>query len=174
MRPLLLSVRAATLDDVFDVAEIQISGWRTTYRGIMPDSLLDNLDLITSAARWEAQLRQRRLSLDVVLNGSRIVGFAAYGASRDADAEAQTEELYASYVASDSQRVGAGSALLNGLIDAARERGTRKLTLWVAEGNPRALSFYQKHQLLPDGSRKLDDSLTGSPIAELRCARALV
>jgi ribosomal protein S18 acetylase RimI-like enzyme len=170
MRPPLLTVRPATLDDVFDVAEIQINGWRTTYRGVMPDSVLENLDLLTSAAGWEAQLRRRSLSMNVVMAGLRVVGFAAYGAPRDTDSEAQTEELYALYIASDSQRMGAGSALLNGLLSAAKERGTRKLTLWVAEGNQAALSFYAKHQLLPDGTRKLDSNLTDSPIAELRCA----
>ena len=39
----MLKVRSATPEDAFDIATINTLGWKTTYRGLMPDQILDSL-----------------------------------------------------------------------------------------------------------------------------------
>ena len=44
-------VQRATLDDVPDVARIHVRSWQRAYRGQMPDSVLDSLDVEQRATR---------------------------------------------------------------------------------------------------------------------------
>jgi len=36
-----VAVRRATIDDAVDIADVHVATWRATYRGLMPQSLLD-------------------------------------------------------------------------------------------------------------------------------------
>ena len=42
-------VRRATPEDARAISEVQIAGWRHAYRGIVPDAMLDELDVEAGA-----------------------------------------------------------------------------------------------------------------------------
>jgi len=48
-----MSVRQAKLSDVREIAEVHIASWQTAYRGMIPDSLLDNLSVDLREDFWK-------------------------------------------------------------------------------------------------------------------------
>lgn len=66
-------------DSVEAIAQVYVQSWRSAYRGLLPDALLDGL----TTARWTEKLALGGplQSLVAVENG-QIVGTCAYGAAR--------------------------------------------------------------------------------------------
>jgi hypothetical protein len=56
-----LTVRSARVDDVAQIARVHVRGWQETYRGLMPDAVLDDPDLLAARERlWTAALTDER------------------------------------------------------------------------------------------------------------------
>jgi hypothetical protein len=51
-----VNVRHATVSDANAIAEIHVSTWRDTYRGQIPDAILDALDVSQRADFWRGVL----------------------------------------------------------------------------------------------------------------------
>ncbi len=72
-------IRRATVEDAAAIARVRVDTWRSAYRGILPDELLDGLDPAESAVRWRRGLET--LNPDRVAYvadaGGAIVGFAS-------------------------------------------------------------------------------------------------
>jgi [ribosomal protein S18]-alanine N-acetyltransferase len=74
----------------------------------------------------------------VAVDGSRIIGYAGLLVPGP-EADVQTIA-----VAPEAQGAGAGRALLDALIDRARERGATSVLLEVRADNPAAVALYQR------------------------------
>src|SRR5678815_670783 len=53
------AVRQAKLDDAEDIARAHTASWRTSYRGILPDAVLDRIDVDQRASSWRRTLQDR-------------------------------------------------------------------------------------------------------------------
>ena len=149
------TVREATATDAAAVARVHLASWRSAYRGLVPDALLDSLNLGERTARWREQLTHRPLGqvTHVAEVGGEIVGFAAGGACRDEDSGSEVGELYAIYVEPGSWRQGFGGLLQTASLESLRERGFAEARLWVLEGNAAAQAFYERSGWSADGAR---------------------
>lgn len=92
-----------------------------------------------------------------------LVGVAAAGPARDADAPAPVE-LGLIYTLARVHGSGAGQLLLDAVI------GKQAACLWVLEDNPRAQAFYAKNGFALDGARKLMPAQWSS-LPEVRMVR---
>lgn len=150
-----LEVRPAVDADVDGMARVHVDSWEETYRGLMPDELLDAPDLVDRRRQmWTSALdedHQRTHTCAVADQDGRIVGVAMSGPSRDDD-RPHERELFILYTYRAVQGTGAGQ----GLLDAVVEPDTA-CHLWVADPNPRAQAFYRRNGFVPDGSVKTDD-----------------
>src|SRR5512138_3075436 len=73
-------IRPAAFEDAAEIAGVHIESWRSTYRGLMPDAVLDGLTIDVQQERWEESLSHpRRTSTLVARLDGRIVAFASYG-----------------------------------------------------------------------------------------------
>src|SRR5436190_16953005 len=90
-------VRTATPDDAAAIERIRTDTWRHSYRGLMPDEVLDGLGY--DATRRRAAMRQTPPDRFVLVaeHDGDVVGFASGGPSRSGDA-AYPGEIYAIYV----------------------------------------------------------------------------
>lgn len=153
-----MTVRLATLDDAAAIGRIRTDTWRATYRGLMPDWVLDGLGYDpTRTRRMMAQLRPDVFVL-VAEHDGEVVGFVNGGPSRVEDA-AHPGEVYAIYVLPSHQGHGHGAALLR---EGAREclkRGWHGMLLWVLRDNTPSRRFYE-HM----GGRQLKDRDTDREI----------
>jgi GNAT superfamily N-acetyltransferase len=169
-----VKVRIAVPTDAQELARVHIATWKTAYREIMPDQVLDHLRLGEFEATWNKNLvRPERLNLVCEMEEG-LVGFAALGPSRDHDTDsAKTGEMYALYVEPDHWGKGAGRALWERALDELQARGYRDVILWVLEANARARGFYEHvgFQLEPGTNKTIERySVT---IPEVRYKRAL-
>lgn len=168
-------VRPASVEDARAIARIHVESWQAAYRGLIPDRVLDGLDVATRTRQWRQWLAEERVEVLVGETADgEVVGFCTLVASRDRDDDpAAVLSIPTLYIAPDRWRRGWGRALLRRVIEGARRRGCSELTLWVLEGNVRARRFYERLGLVADGACREDASLTGTPLAEVRYRIAL-
>jgi ribosomal protein S18 acetylase RimI-like enzyme len=161
-----LTVRAALVEDVAEMARVIVRCWQETYRGLMSDAVLDDPGFVAARERfWTAVLtdeRHRENRVAVAERGGELVGVAMSGPPLDAGA-AWAWQLYVLYVHAADHGTGAGPALLEAVLD-PRESAA----LWVADPNPRAQAFYRKHGFLADGTAQVEDG-----VREIRMVRGL-
>ncbi len=136
--------RLATAEDAPGVARVVVDTWRTTYRGIVPDSKLDRLDYAEAAERWRRRLSEALpgvVWLAVTASGE-IVGYASCGREKEGDPEF-TGELHAIYILDAYQRQGIGRRLFSLSAQWLYENGYRTMLLWALADNP-FRRFYEK------------------------------
>jgi L-amino acid N-acyltransferase YncA len=138
-----VDIRRATPDDADAIEHVRTDTWRATYRGLMPDAVLDRLGYDgAERRRGMAAMSEDRFVL-VAEHDGEIVGFCYGGPSRVSD-PAYPGEVYAIYVLPSHQGHGHGSALLR---DGAREcldRGWRAMLVWVLHDNWPSRRFYER------------------------------
>jgi GNAT superfamily N-acetyltransferase len=146
------------------MARVHVRCWRETYRGLMPDAVLDDPGLLAARERfWTAALtdeRYRENRAAVAERNGELIGVAMSGPPLDA-ATAGTRQLYVLYVQAADHGTGAGRALLDAVIDPETPA-----ILWVADPNPRAQAFYRKQGFVADGAVQIEDG-----VRELRMVR---
>jgi ribosomal protein S18 acetylase RimI-like enzyme len=151
-------VRPARVQDVGQMARVHVRCWQETYRGLMPDAVLDDPGFLAARERmWTAALtdeRYRRNRVAVAARDGELVGIAMSGPPREDVTSGWTRQLYVLYVHAADHGTGAGLALLDAVVDSS------ELTaLWVADPNPRAQAFYRKHGFAADGTAKVEDGV---------------
>ena len=133
-------IRAATRDDIPDLARVHVQSWLETYGGLVPREILDAITLEARVLQWERTFDQPH-GIFVALENNEVVGFASCGAAQDflqADGE-----LYTLYLLNSFQHRGLGRALWNAVLEFAQARGWESMVLWVLESNILAQGFYR-------------------------------
>ena len=109
-----MQIRRAKPADAKGIAEVNVASWQAAYRGVLPDSLLDALSVEDKRGRWEARIAENLEQVLVLEQDQRVVGFAAFGASRDSVADQDKAiEFYTRVLGSRSRptfRTGPGTA----------------------------------------------------------------
>ena len=168
-----LAIRHAQLGDAERLGAIQVRAWQATYRGVMPDEYLDELNADDRAAYWCRQLLAllpaQRLKL--IVEDRVVVGFAAAGAEHDGRA-AGVGELYAINLDPQVWGRGLGRALLRDVTAELAGLGYREAVLWVVPQNDRARRFYESEEWRDDHVRR-DDEVFGVVVPEMRYRRPL-
>ena len=77
-------IRQARPGDSSEIARVQVETWRTAYRGIIPDSYLNAMEIKKRAAKWhEGILGEPNRPLFVATIDSEVIGFISGSASRE-------------------------------------------------------------------------------------------
>ena len=130
-------IRKAGVADAAAIAKVHVDTWRSSYRGIVPDSVLDGLSYDDREARWRGILSGGGSGFTLVAedDGGGVVGFAGGGRERSGVPE-YAGELYALYVLPDRQRQGVGRLLTAAVAVELVERGMRSMLVWVLADSP--------------------------------------
>ncbi len=141
----MITIRTATLNDCDKVGALQVKAWLETYRGLVPDSVLDTLSTVEQATTWRRVLAREPPVAMVVAEAANgtLVGFAA-GGPRRGKRLTQDSEIYAIYVLGSAQRQGLGRALIAGVARQLQAEGGQSLCLWVLRDNIVARQFYER------------------------------
>jgi GNAT superfamily N-acetyltransferase len=151
---MLAEIRDAQPGDAGDIAAVHVESWRVAYRGLLPDDVLDSLSVPDRERTWSGILANPPPRTAVMLATSHAVvaGFAAMGPRRSSPADWDAGELYAIYLRPDQQGRGIGVQLHSAVIDRLSALAFQHATLWVLDGNQRALRFYHRNGWAPDGA----------------------
>jgi GNAT superfamily N-acetyltransferase len=153
-----MGVRRATVEDADAIERIRVETWRATYRGLLPDALLDQLQPMADRRRERMRSSSPSEVNFVAEDGADVVGYVFAGPERSHDPE-YPGEVYAIYVLPRAQGRGHGRALIR---ESARElaaSGMTSLLIWVLRENKIGRRFYERLGGVPVREKPLEDFL---------------
>lgn len=130
----LISLREASVTDCEGMAKVSVDTWRTAYKGIIPQVMLEKLSYEKRAEGF----RKRFLSAQVyhpfvaMYKDTEVVGFADFGQARDKK-WGLNYELCAFYVLPAFQRKGLGVRLFEMGVKAGIRQGMKGMYTSVLE-----------------------------------------
>lgn len=139
-----MRVRTATCADTEPISRVHVRSWQTSYRGIVPDGVLDSLTPDQRLPLWRRLLCGGNGGWPVFVaeEDERVVGFVSGGAEREGT-PGYDGELYAIYLLEEAKGHGAGRLLFRAMADALAGAGLRSMLLWVLADNRAARGFYE-------------------------------
>ncbi|MCF2586894.1 GNAT family N-acetyltransferase [Brevibacterium sp. UCMA 11752] len=159
-------IRPPVIADVEAVAQVHVETWRETYRGLMPDELLDSPDMMGKRRRMWSSLITPENHPDHVSaiadQDGAIVGIALSGPS-EAEDRPGDRQLFVLYAYAAVHGWGIGQQLLDAVVSRSE-----RTSLWVADPNPRAQAFYRRNGFDFDGAVETDEY---DGVRELRMVR---
>jgi ribosomal protein S18 acetylase RimI-like enzyme len=159
-------IRAAHLDEAKVIAEIRVKTWRTTYQGMIPDSVLEKLSVDESEKFTRQAIGgeiKKLFTLVCVDQNEDVIGFVIAGKRRADDAQFDAE-IFALYVLKSHQGQGAGRMLMMAAVGRLVQTGYQSMLIWVLAGNP-AIGFYQ--HLGGKAVREKQDDFDGKTLIEI-------
>ena len=148
-------IRAATAGDASGVQRVARAAWHATYDDIVgPERVTETVDAWYDPDRLvEDDVRDPDRPFVVAIRGEdeRVLGFAEAAVADDADAGEDVDDadatadwhLYRIYVHPEAWGEGIGSALLERIETALRERGVETLRVSILADNDVGVSFYE-------------------------------
>lgn len=136
-------VRDANEADAMAIASVHYRAWGESYRGIVPDAVLEGRAPVEKrAASWASYLaRKEGFAAVACTPEGEVVGFVSCGV---AEPHTRAEgEIQAIYVLDAYKRRGVGRALLRAGLDHLRQAGRKTVGLWVLDANQGACRFYE-------------------------------
>jgi GNAT superfamily N-acetyltransferase len=137
-------LRSASPADASAIAEVYIESWRSSYRGLIPEPVLDGMNALKQTSDWWGVLCRSepgRGAVAAVDDAGRVFGFASFGPARQGQA-GDCGEVYTLYLLAARQGRGSGRRLLAAAARRLRAAGFRSLAVWALADNP-ACAFYE-------------------------------
>ncbi len=164
-----MCVREAQLQDAPEIARVQILSWRAAYRGLIPDSILEDLDIQERTLRWNKLLSKPDEWIFVAVDQDSLVGFCSLAPARDGEEDPTVvAEIVTIYVDPEKWGQGFGKALSEAALQRARKGGFQELKLWVLRENHRARDFYERLGFQVDGAGDAKGFAPGLLIPQVR------
>ncbi|KLU24156.1 hypothetical protein EOS_21740 [Caballeronia mineralivorans PML1(12)] len=168
---MLVGIREATVEDAEAIAKIHVNSWQAAYQGILPDGYLAKLTVEARSEAWRQSImsgRPRVLVADANTDTDEtILGWIAFGRSRDGDKDYHWAEVETLYIAPAFWRKGVGKRLIDAARHVLKSAGYTDVALWVLLDNRRARAFYKRAGFVCDNSSR-GVQLGGKWLTELR------
>jgi ribosomal protein S18 acetylase RimI-like enzyme len=163
-----MRVEPALVEDAHAIAAVHVASWRAAYAGLLRSEYLASLSVAQREAMWKESLERGTPQLLVARSEREVVGFCAFGSSRDEGAMASCAEVWAFYLDPNVWSRGVGRTLWLAALARMREQGFKSISLWVIANNERAIRFYRAAGFgFEEGSLK-EFVLGGTPMQEVR------
>lgn len=134
-------IQAALPQDMEAVGLLYTQSWQRTYRGLLPDALLDGMTAQASTGKWARYLSQPGQYLYCAKAEGQLLGFAACKPCSMPEGCLLLDSLH---VAPAYGGQGIGSALIRRCTQLARKLGYPRLAVYVVKGNGHAQRLYQR------------------------------
>lgn len=137
-------IRNIKREDIFDVVDIQINGWKTAYKGIVDDEYLQAMSREERIKKREQDYMQN--GFIVAESNKKVIGFCRYidNNSFSKDIQEADCELLALYVEPNLKYSGIGTKLFQYVTQEFKNRGREKMILWCLKDNEASKKFYTK------------------------------
>jgi ribosomal protein S18 acetylase RimI-like enzyme len=150
-----VAIRAAVVGDGDALGAIAGRSWEATYRGIVPDPVLEEW-IAGAAASWTQALvavaPDSASRAWVATRNGHPIGYATTSPARDRWAlpPSGAGELTNLYLDPDAIGTGVGRALYRHAIRDLGDRGFEPFVVWAFRDNARARAFYERMGLVVD------------------------
>jgi ribosomal protein S18 acetylase RimI-like enzyme len=161
------ALRPASPEEAAEVAAIFIRCWRSAYRDIVADEIIDGLAPREVEAWWRSLIEDPASHVVVARGDGGVIGMARFGSDPDDEVRGH---LFSLYVDPATSGAGIGRALLEHVTAHLSAAGYETATLWVFAANERAIRLYRAAGWEPDGAERIEQQWNAP---ELRLTRAL-
>jgi ribosomal protein S18 acetylase RimI-like enzyme len=167
-----IEIKNATKADCLHIARLHVRTWQHTYCSMLPESYLDSLSVSDREIMWRRMIDQQSAQLLVARAAEEVIGFIAFGASRDKGAPIDRAEIWAIYVAPESWSMGIGHLLWGRAEQKIIMAGYGSVSLWVLADNEKAQRFYERIGFTLEPSSRKSFELGRIEVEELRYIRS--
>ena len=137
-------IRKGKVEDAKGVVEVNTYTWETTYKGLMPDEVLEErIKTMDERIPKMAESVRKKDNLFVAEDNDKIVGMMTYGPSRNEEYQ-EIGQIYAIYVLKEYQGLGIGKKLFMTGIKELIGKGYNSMIVNVLDGN-KTRKFYEKY-----------------------------
>ncbi len=149
-------IRPIERQDIPAIVDIQISGWKTAYKGIIADDFLASMNREERIAKREKDISEKDFIVATI--GDEVVGFSRYtdypdqiGGFPGIDCE-----LCALYVKPDQKYHGIGTKLVQSVMNEFQKKHKTRMIIWCLKENEPAKTFYHKMGGIISKEKKTD------------------
>ncbi|WP_207203735.1 GNAT family N-acetyltransferase [Actinomyces minihominis] len=179
-------VRAATVDDVGAITEIQMGALVDTVAHVVGqqyrNQVAGQLSQLDIEATWNSTIAlgdEQKRGVLVATDSGEVVGFAAFAVSEgEAEAESvvpglpfevptSSAQILVFEVAPSHRRIGHGSRLLAAIADILRPQGVPGMVVWIVGEDQDRVRFFRKAGFAPVGVRRGADTGVGEVVEHL-------
>lgn len=162
-----MEIRKAAINDVKDISRIHALSWKSAYKGIIPQTYLDELKEDFWVPAFEAWINDNVITAQVILVSGSLVGCVAYGKARDKSLH-NWGEVVSIYLLPEYFGRGYGSKLLESALSDLKHSGYQNIYLWVLKQNQRARHFYEKNKWRCNEDDECICEIAGKQLTEIR------
>ncbi len=139
-----LIVRNIEEKDIPSVVDIQIDGWKSAYKGIVDDNILNSMNRNERIEKRRNDYKENGFIVAELNN--QIVGFCRYIDSNKFTPNISNIdcELLALYVKPNLKYNGIGTKLFQFVINEFKSKNKTKMILWCLKNNEPSKKFYAK------------------------------
>lgn len=139
-----IKIRNIKKEDIPEVVNIQIDGWRKAYKGMIDDEYLENMNVENKIKMREKDYKET--GFIVAEHDNKVVGFCRYTDNIEKTPETPKAdcELRALYVKPELKHNGIGKKMFQYAVNEFENIGKTKMVLWCLKDNVLARKFYEK------------------------------
>lgn len=137
-------IRNIKKEDIEAVVDIQISGWKTAYKGIVDDNTLNRMN-----RDEKIEIRKKDYNKNgfiVAELNKEVVGFCRYIDTNNftKDVPDIDCELLSIYVKPELKFKGIGTKLFKSVVNEFKNKNKKKMIIWCLKDNEPSKKFYTK------------------------------
>ena len=130
-------VRKATSQDALGIKKVHIQTHQYSYRGFLPDDILDGMILDDDVVKRTAE-RIKTHDYFIAIEGDDVLAFVSIAYPED-----KIVEIEAFYVLPSFQKKGVGTRMLDCIYKLKIAEGFEKIIAWTLKDGP-SIGFYKK------------------------------
>ena len=136
-----IHIRDVKKEDIEEIAKMKIDGWRESYKNIIDEDFLKQLDVKKEIEKLTNNYNENHFI--VATMNEKIIGFCRYSGILD-DSDNIDSEIGALYVKTEFKRNGIGRKLFEYAVNEFKQLDKNKMIIWCLEENYPSRAFYEK------------------------------
>ncbi len=138
-----LIIRNIEYNDIPSVVDIQMNGWKASYKGIIDDDILDAMDREVKIEKMKDNYQNEPFVVAILDN--EVVGFSRYVYDNHYSPDYPIDcEIVALYVKPELKYQGIGTKLFNYIVNECKTLNKKKMIIWCLKENYPSRKFYEK------------------------------
>lgn len=138
-----IKVRKAVLNDIDSIVKIKINSWKETYKNILNDDFLNNMDYDENFKKFYKEIKNPDNVKQnyVITKNDKVIGYTKFQILENSEYDSQ---IYAIYIDSKYKGKGYGTILLNYVKHLLKNCNCKNMILWCIYRNYPSRKFYLK------------------------------
>lgn len=136
-----MEIRLLIEKEITEMVELYVKSWRATYKGIIPDKILDTITVEKFNKIWEEYITKENNGIFGAFENDIFLGFGAFTPDDEIENTLYLDSLH---IKSEYKGKGIGTKIIEHLKNYAKENGYQNLSVSIMCGNNRARSLYTK------------------------------